>query len=139
MNAVLQCIMLIDDNSDDNFYHERVIKKNKFAEVVLTESSAEAALTYLQQKAINTTEHPDLIFLDINMPGMNGWDFLEAYGNLAPELRSQSLVIMLSTSENPDDVERANQSPVVSDFKTKPITKEVIEDIIAKHFSNKTE
>ena len=64
--------MLVDDNKDDNFYHERIIRKNNSADMVVTKQSGVEALEYL--KRINPQEgtHPDLIFLDINMPGMNG-------------------------------------------------------------------
>jgi CheY-like chemotaxis protein len=124
--------MLIDDNPDDNFYHERVIRKSDAAEMVISEESGMAALEYLRERKHNGREHPELIFLDINMPGMNGWEFLEEYRKLDKELQSSVIVIMLSTSENPDDRTRALN--VVPDFKTKPLTPKMLEEIINTYF-----
>jgi CheY-like chemotaxis protein len=120
--------MLIDDNADDNFYHERVIRKNQAAEKVISEQSAEAALEYLRNEGNNK---PDIIFLDINMPRMNGWEFLHEYSKLAKHLQGSAIIIMLTTSENPDD--RLKARDIVFDFKTKPLTKEMLEEVINKH------
>lgn len=124
--------MLIDDNPDDNFYHERVIKKSNAAEKVISETSALEALQYLKSGKDDTRPQPDLIFLDINMPGMNGWEFLDEYQKLDKELQGHVIVIMLTTSENPDDQLRAIK--VVPDFRTKPVTAEMLEEIISKYF-----
>ena len=121
--------MLIDDNSDDNFYHQRVIKKNNLADTVIAMTDAVEALDYL--KGLDPTySRPELIFLDINMPGMNGWEFLEEY-KLLP---FKTNIVILTTSENPDDKAKALTLGVVSDFRTKPISKEMIELILKKHF-----
>ena len=125
----LNCIMLIDDNPDDNFFHERVIKKCDAAENVIVMQSASLALEYLKSKS---TMSPDLIFLDINMPGMNGWEFLEEYNVLEKNLQHQVIVVMLTTSENPDDQIKAVN--ITTDFKSKPLTKLMLEEIIEKHF-----
>jgi CheY-like chemotaxis protein len=130
MIKTLKCIMLIDDNPDDNFFHERVIRKNNAAELVVSRRSGAAALEYLQGD--DNHVHPDLIFLDINMPGMNGWEFLEEYHKLDKRFQSHALVIMLTTSENPDDRMRAEG--IVPEFKTKPLTKEILEEVISQHF-----
>jgi len=129
MTKKLKCIMLIDDNADDNFFHERVIRKNQAAETVITEQSAEAALDYLKT---SKDIRPDLIFLDINMPGMNGWEFLQEYNQLDKHLQGEVIVVMLTTSEDPDDHMKA--SNMTFDFKTKPLTKEMLEEVINKHF-----
>ena len=124
----LNCIMLIDDNKIDNFFHERVIKKADAAKTIVSVESGEEALDYL--KKVNGNPRPDLIFLDINMPGMNGWEFLEQYKQLDKSLQSGMVVVMLSTSQNPDDHEMAKTHGILSDFKTKPLTKEMLADIL---------
>ena len=126
--------MLIDDNKDDNFYHERIIKKNNKADVVITKQSGREALEYLKNKNVQESAHPDLIFLDINMPGMNGWEFLEEYNKLDREFQGQIIIVMLTTSENPDDKAKAKALNILSDFKTKPLTKEMLDEIIDKYF-----
>ena len=127
--------MLVDDNPDDNFYHERVIKRNDAADIVVAKQTAMDALKYLKSKKDNSETHPNLIFLDINMPGMNGWEFLVEYYKLDKQFKSKAIVVMLTTSDNPDDKMKAKLFNGVSDFKTKPLTKEMLEDITDKYFN----
>jgi len=134
MNKKLKCIMLVDDNPDDNFFHERVIKKSNAADTVIAKQTALDALEYLTSKKENENLHPELIFLDINMPGMNGWEFLEVYNELDEKFKSQAIVVMLTTSDNPDDRVKAKVMNIASDFKTKPLTREMLEEIVAKYF-----
>jgi CheY-like chemotaxis protein len=131
MKKHLHCIMLIDDSSDDNFIHEREIKKADISNIVVTKYSGRKALEYLISR-----EEPrsDLIFLDINMPGMNGWEFLEEYNRLDQELRSRAIIVMLTTSDNFVDLAKAKTWSIVSDYITKPLTKEMIKDITDKYF-----
>ena len=126
--------MLIDDDPDDNFFHERVIKKNNAADLVVIKQTAMDALEYLTSSKQGSKTHPDLIFLDINMPGMNGWEFLEEYKNLDKQFQSHAIVVMLTTSGNPDDKVKAKSSNGVADYKTKPLTKEMLDEIISKYF-----
>lgn len=136
MTEQLNCIMLIDDNKVDNFFHERVIKKNNTAKEIIIKESAEEALEYLCKRKETGNIRPDVIFLDINMPGMNGWEFIEEYRKLDEELQCGMVVVMLTTSENPDDVEKARIQGILADFKTKPLTKEMLDEVIGK-FRNK--
>ena len=124
--------MLVDDNDDDNFFHEREIKKTQPAPVIVTKDSGMKALEYLKS---NEEPHSDLIFLDINMPGMNGWEFLKEYNQLDKALQSRAIIIMLTTSDNPDHVAKANTFSFVSDYITKPLTKEIMDDINKKYFN----
>jgi CheY-like chemotaxis protein len=135
MSKKLKCIMLVDDNHSDNFFHEREIKKQNPATIVISKNSGKEGLDYL--KATNNTENtlPELIFLDINMPGMNGWEFLDAYHNLDKDIQSKVIVVMLTTSDNPDDEAKAKNWDFISDYITKPLTKEILEDIISKYFT----
>jgi CheY-like chemotaxis protein len=128
--------MLIDDNKDDNFYHKRVITKNGAADVVVIKESGAEALQYLKKdQQDGLYSHPDLIFLDINMPGMNGWEFIEEYKKLYKEFQSKMVVVMLTTSENPDDKALARSEEIIADFRTKPLTKEMLDEILDQFYS----
>lgn len=135
MKRLLKCIMLVDDNKDDNFFHERVIRNNHYADCVIAKESAREALAYLKDGNKELNNRIDLIFLDINMPGMNGWEFLEEYNKLDKELQCGVIVVMLTTSENPEDITKAKEWGFTSSFKTKPLTKNMMDNIIETYFS----
>lgn len=137
MKHPLNCILLVDDNPDDNLFHERVIRKTGCTKNIVAKQSGKAALEYLRSKADHPEAHPDLIFLDINMPGMNGWEFLDAYNLLDDPLKSRVVVVMLTTSVNPDDREKANTILSISSFQTKPLTVKILLEILQEHFEER--
>ncbi len=124
---MIQCIMLIDDNKTDNFFHERAIKKFNPGIEIITYLSANDALEHLN----SDTKVPDVIFLDINMPGMTGWEFLEEYNKISHGKPKSLIITMLSTSENPDDMGKAQNYGVF--FKSKPLTLEMLSET-ADHY-----
>ena len=126
--------MLVDDNNDDNFFHERVIRKIDCADAIVVKQTAKEAIEFLKQKEQHADLHPELIFLDINMPGMNGWEFLQEYENLDPSLKARIVVVMLTTSENTDDKVKAESYGFLADFKNKPLTKEMLTEVLEKFF-----
>ena len=132
MNLSVKCIMLIDDNPHDNFFHERTIQDCNAAEQVLVMEMAEDALNYLKSLEHTPGLKPDIIFLDINMPGMNGWEFLDEYKQLDKSLQSKMLVMMLTTSSNPADEELAVKHGVTMGFRTKPLTEEMLMEVLRK-------
>lgn len=77
---------------------------------------------------------PNIIFLDINMPKMNGWEFLEAYKELKAGQKAKVLVVMLTTSINPSDKKRAEQFPDIIGFNSKPLTEQMISQILDRYF-----
>lgn len=131
MNTKLKCIMLIDDDADDNYFHKIVIDEMNVTEHVEIALDGLEALNYLKKD--NQTP-PDLIFLDINMPKMNGWEFLEEHNKLSQEQKANIIVVMLTTSSNPEDKKRAEQYADATAFKSKPLTKEMLTEIIERYF-----
>lgn len=126
--------MLVDDNKIDNFFHERVIKKYNAAIKVIIKESAKEALYFLQNKDYSKNSPTSVIFLDINMPGMNGWEFLEEYKNLDKNLQCKFIVVMLTTSQNPDDIEMAKKNNILFGFKTKPLDKDMLAKVFEKYY-----
>lgn len=128
--------MLIDDNPHDNFFHSRVIEGCNAANTIIVKEMAEDALHYLKSLEHNPGTKPDIIFLDINMPGMNGWEFLDEYKKLDKSLQSDMLVMMLTTSNNPQDDELAQKHGITMGFRTKPLTEEMLEKVLLKCVGN---
>lgn len=127
--------MLVDDNSNDNFFHQRIINKSNLSATVISKSSGSEALKYLKFEEDNILIQPDLIFLDINMPGMNGWEFLEEYKKMETRLKTHLIIIMLTTSERNDDIIKAKSYNLVSDLVTKPLSNSKLEEINNKYFT----
>jgi CheY-like chemotaxis protein len=132
----LKCIMLIDDDEHDNFFHERAIHKINRETVVVAMTSGKNALEYLKSMEVNIKIPPDLIFLDLNMPDVDGWEFLSEFSRLGEEIKKRSVIMILTTSKNPNDKLRIKAWNFVAGFYNKPLTKEILEEIIIKYFRN---
>lgn len=136
MREKLNCILLIDDDETTNYVNTILIERAECAKEIRSVTSGHAALEYLTSVDENGNHpQPDLIFLDINMPIMSGWEFIEEYHKLLPEQRGKVLVWMLSTSNNPEDRERA-LALGSSGFMAKPLTISKLMDVIKRHFGH---
>ncbi|WEK34197.1 MAG: response regulator [Candidatus Pseudobacter hemicellulosilyticus] len=138
MKQQLNCILLIDDDEPTNFLNKMVIEEAGIARHILVEQSAEDALDYLQGKMPPDPgvdcPIPDLIFLDINMPAMDGWEFLDRYKQLPADQQAAIIVVMLTTSFNPEDEVKARSIGLISEFRNKPLNPRMLLDIIREHF-----
>jgi CheY-like chemotaxis protein len=131
----LDCVLLIDDDDATNFYHSLILEEELTGVYIQTVRSAKEGLDFLLCKGKYAgCPQPGIIFLDINMPGMTGWDFLAEYDQLSKEILKRSVVVMLSTSCNPDDEVRAAKILSVKEFVNKPLTAEIYWRIVKENF-----
>jgi len=130
MKNKFHCILLVDDNVADNRYNQIIMEEMDITEKVLVAASAQEAINILSQQE---TPHPDLILLDINMPGMNGWEFLEAYKNLYINEKSTSMIVVLTTSMNPEDRKKAAQITGIAAYEIKPLTQHLLQKMLLKY------
>jgi CheY-like chemotaxis protein len=124
-------VMIIDDNMIDLYITKRLIIKNHFGKNVLEYFSAEQALQYLQDHKEDIAMWPQIIFIDIYMPVMSGFEFLEAYNLLPDKLKKSCKTYIISSSIDSSDIARSRLDKNLTAFQVKPITKEFLESITA--------
>ena len=138
MKNKFNCILLIDDDVATNELHKIIIDGTGVAEKVQSVTSGQEALDYLTnsrkyEKNNAPFPQPDLIFLDINMPAMNGFEFIEEYEKLEINQKGRIVVIMLTSSLNPDDQYAAEKIENINGFNNKPLTEQMLFDLTKKY------
>ena len=131
----LACVLLIDDDHTTNYLNRLLLNRLHITEQVLVAHNGREALDLLAEHchSPDSPSCPVLILLDVNMPVMNGFDFLAAYALLPEAQRQAMVVVMLTTSLHPQDVERAKHLHVAG-FLTKPLTTKQLADVLSQHF-----
>ncbi len=122
-------VMIIDDSVMDLYISSRMITKHNFGEKVLQYSSATEALEYLQESQENISQLPEVIFVDIYMPGMSGFEFMKEYDKLTTSFKNYCSVFIVSSSIDQRDLICANEDKNVVAMQGKPITKEFLKDL----------
>jgi CheY-like chemotaxis protein len=132
---MLHCTLLVDDDPTTNYLNRKLLEKLDVTEQVLVALNGQEALQVLAAECTEASPTcPALIFLDVNMPVMDGFSFLAAYQQL-PQIKQQSIVIvMLTTSMHPRDLQRLEALPVAG-FLSKPLNSAKVNDIMQAHFS----
>jgi CheY-like chemotaxis protein len=130
-------VLCIDDDPIALVLCNMVIKKAVFANEVLTAKNGREGLAWFsayfsKSNKLEKQDPPKLIFLDLNMPVMNGWDFLEDYLMKYNDRLPETKVVIVSSTVNPEDFSRANRYEIVIDFINKPLTVEGLEELM-KH------
>lgn len=115
----IKSILLIDDSKPINFYNQKIINTSKEVNSVSIAENGLDALDFLKKN-----QFPNIIFLDINMPKMNGFEFLDKYSDINPKLRKNTIIVILSTTNMEKDKIRAEQTGLVYDFIEKPLSRE---------------
>ena len=136
MSDQLYKIILIDDDPIVNFYNEDLLSGMQISTEILVFERAEEALLYLKEETAPSEKVKSLIFLDINMPGMNGFEFLRAYKSLDEINKVDIVVCMLTTSLNAHDKERVTSLEIVSSYISKPLDEQKVEDLLEQLENN---
>lgn len=134
----LDCILLVDDESSNHFFNKLTIQKSGINVHIKETYDGIEAFEYLTCSGKYASEdnfpQPGIIFLDINMPRMNGWEFMEKYGQLPDEQKGKIVLAMLTSTQNPDDKRRAEKLNGLSGFISKPLTLDNFNRIVEENF-----
>lgn len=132
METKAPIIALVDDDQIFQLTASRTIKSTQLTDRILQFENGEDALEFLKRNSGNADLLPDYIFLDINMPIVDGWMFLEDYTHLKNKLSKNIQIYMISSSIDPRDMTRAKQNQEVRQYIIKPVTREKFIELLSK-------
>ncbi|WP_028979137.1 response regulator [Sporocytophaga myxococcoides] len=121
-------ILLVDNDNVNNFLNARLLKKLEIANEINVALNGKEAINHINKSATC----PELILLDINMPVMDGFEFLNSYKT---HTSSDPVIVVLTTSSNENDMSKLENHPSVMGYLNKPLTAEKINSVMEKHFS----
>ena len=122
-------LLLIDDSYIDNLINRKILDKDNFAESITVIESPKEAFNYIRDLYLEGKELPEVIFLDLRMPLMNGFEFLKALMDL-PDLGPDKIrIYVLTSSLDPEDIKRVKENHLVTRFISKPLTSQILQDI----------
>ena len=122
-------VMIIDDNKIDLYVNAQVISRSNFGQEILQYSSAVKALEYLQSNNDDLSLIPKVIFVDIYMPIMSGFEFMEAYNQLSGAIKKYCRVYIISSSIDKQDINRVAADRNIISFYQKPLCRAFLETI----------
>ncbi len=128
--AKYHAVMLIDDNEIDNLINQKIIESSSICNHIFTHTGGRSAIEFLKnaEKIADSAGKkelmPEVIFLDIDMPLMDGFQFLDEFENLSDNIREHCKIVMLTSSINSKDVRRSKRYANVKEYINKPLTKE---------------
>lgn len=131
MNKYFNNVLLVDDDAVSNFINEMTLHEMKISNFIHVSENGKEALHYLTQSLMENEEYPDLIFLDINMPVMDGFQFLEEFQRLPLNVRQSIKVIMLTSSNATLDISKAKRYNI-NGYIVKPLCKSKLEEFLKR-------
>ena len=132
----LDLVLLVDDDPVVNILNTVIIKQSGFVKEIRQADSAESALNALTLLQLEK-KWPSIIFVDINMPGIDGWEFIEMLGEKFIDFKNKCVICVLSSSLDPRDRDKATQSPWVDSFLSKPLPGEAMEHLCRMYYDLK--
>ncbi len=126
-------VLLVDDDKINNYINLRLIRRIGLSEEIIVTNNGQEAITYL--KNCEKNEQPTLILLDINMPVMDGFEFLEEYEKLKGNTVERPMIVVLTTSTNTNDIKKVESSPIAAGYINKPLTEENLLGFIRRNAS----
>lgn len=131
MQRKVKNIILIDDDAAVNYYHSYIIKNMQLTENLVVAQSAEVAGKELLALQQSPDIMPSLIFLDLSMPKYDGFELIKKYEEIFQNLKNRQVaVVMLTTSDNPTDIERSKTISIIDEYRQKPMTEEMLLEIL---------
>ncbi len=131
MNKIVPNILIIDDDEINNFIAKKLIDKSEFKASISTFLNGETSLFFLKNGINNEAELPDIIFLDLNMPIMNGWEFLDQYQKeILPFINKKPIINIISSSVYKNDILKAQSYNFINKFVSKPLTVDKIKEML---------
>jgi CheY-like chemotaxis protein len=118
-------VLLIDDDPIINYINKRLMEIHGLAENIVSFISPQEALNYLKKSVV----YPDLIFLDIYMPVMDGFEFMEEYENFPDSIKAKTRIMILSSTEDPEEIERISNNKRFEQFLGKPLNIEHLKSL----------
>ncbi|MFD2541992.1 response regulator [Lacinutrix gracilariae] len=130
---------IVDDDDIYQFTIKKTIQSLNYAKSVLAFSDGEEALQFMMDNISNEEDLPDIILLDINMPIMDGFQFMDEFIKIKPKLSKKITIYMASSSVDETDIKKAHQISEISDYIIKPIKQGKIKSIIEVYLNDKEE
>ncbi|SHK24175.1 Response regulator receiver domain-containing protein [Maribacter aquivivus] len=132
----LNTILLVDDDDASNFLHSIFINKLDMDVNINSALNGQEAIDFILGKGQEKLELPCMVMLDLRMPVMDGWQFMDAYEELVPKkLKDQITIVLVTISDNKEDKERAVANQYIADFAQKPLSDETFKALIQKHYN----
>lgn len=130
MKKIYKNTLLIDDDKFTNLYNRKLLSKHKSFGNISAVTSGKSALIYLRSVLEQEANRPDIIFLDINMPSMNGWEFLSEYLKLDQSLTNSIDLVILTSSSQKEELKKSTKTSLINKIIQKPLSKTTLDILI---------